>query len=561
MTKMKFFIWLRLNWLKLLLIVLAVAFLATVVIMLTIGFSSFAQMESFSRKQMTAQMGMYLFMGIVQGVIFVGLYALLYYSMFMGGGLLGATNFEMPKIDVKFDEVIGLEEAKKDAAELIKLLKDRKLLKQVGGRIIKGTMMMGPPGCGKTYLAKAIANECGLPMIASTGSDFVGIFVGQGTARIKSLFSQARQLAQIHGGCIIFIDEIDSFARPRGVDMGGGGRMDMNSTINQFLTEMDGLRNSENSVVVIAATNVAEYELDTAIMRAGRFDRKINVTRPNLKEREQIFKLYLSKVSYDSTLDTTILARKTVWFTPAEIANMVREASLIGMRNHREKITKEDMNESYERVSFGQKSNIVMSEKERYATAYHETGHAIIAYLFHPTDDVLKATVVPRRGSLGYVFHRPKEEYHSQDKNALLADIKISLASYVVEKKKFDTTTTGVGGGPGSDFAQAMAKAQKMVWCYGMGRSGLIGDFEAMEHTTGYFSSISPISEGTKQKLNDDTQDILQTCLKEVQGAIDQHWEAVTYFAEELNKRGDLEADDIETIFSGKFNLKPLTRA
>ncbi len=559
MTMHKFWIFLKINWFKFLMIFLAIVFVATVVALLTMGFSSFGAMESFSRKQMMAQMGMYLFMGIVQGVIFVSLYALLYYSMMNGSGFMGGSKFEMPKVDVKWSEVIGLEEAKKDAGEIIKLLKDRKLLKRVGGRIIKGTMMMGPPGCGKTYLAKAIAGECGLPLLATTGSEFVGIFVGQGTARIKSLFKQAREMAEMHGGCIIFIDEIDSFARPRGVDMGGGGRMDMNSTVNQFLTEMDGLRNAENNIVIIAATNVDEHELDPAIMRAGRFDRKIHVNRPNLKERADIFKLYLSKVKYDPAIDISILARKTVWFTPAEISNMVREASLVGLRNQREVIAPSDMNEAYERVSFGQKSNIVMPQEEKYSTAYHETGHAIITYLLHPKDDVLKATIIPRRGSLGYVFHRPREDYHSQDRAELMARIKISLASFVTEKKKFGTTTTGVGGGRGSDFDQALSTAQTMVWSYGMGKSGLIGDFMTAQNSRGYFSS-GFLSEKMKDHLNDDTQDILQECMRDVQDIIEKNWDAVVFFAEELYKKEDLEYDEIEEIFTKKFGLKPLTR-
>ncbi len=203
---------------------------------------------------------------------------------FMQGGGMGKVYVEKAKVSVKWDEVIGLENAKKEAWELVKLLKDRALLQRVGGKIIKGTMMIGPPGCGKTYLAKAIASECGLPLLPTVGSEFVGMFVGQGTARMKSLFNQARALAKLEGGCIVFIDEIDSFARPRGADTGfGGGRMDMNSTINQFLTEMDGLRNTENNIVIIAATNVPENELDSAIMRAGRFDRKIKCYKTKFK--------------------------------------------------------------------------------------------------------------------------------------------------------------------------------------------------------------------------------------------------------------------------------------
>lgn len=556
----QFFIFIRIYWLKILVITLFVTVFSLTVFFLYSAMTNYYSLESFSKRQLTAMMGLFLIINIFSVFIQLPLFFGLNYYL-MQGGALGKVSLKTAKVNVKWDEVIGLEEAKKEAWELIKLLKDRKLLKRVGGKIIKGTMMLGPPGCGKTYLAKAIATECGLPLLPSVGSDFVGMFVGQGTARMKSLFKQARALASIHGGCIIFIDEIDSFARPRGADMGfGGGRLDMNSTINQFLTEMDGLRNTENNVVVIAATNVGEHELDSALMRAGRFDRKIHVTRPNLKERKDIFDLYLNKVKTDVSVDTEILARKTVWFTPAEIESMVREASLIALRDQREVINKKDINEAYERVSFGQKSNIILTDKEKFDTAYHEAGHAIMYYLVHPTDDVMKATIIPRRGALGYVFARPKEEIHSEDKNLLLAEIKVSIASYVVERKKLGTSTSGVGGSDRSDFGQALATAHRMVWSYGMGNSGLIGDFAYLETSGGYWYATSFLSDGMKQKLNEDTQQLLQQCLKEVEEIINKNWEAVDHFAQELYKKSELDYDEIEAIFLGKFGLQSLAR-
>ncbi len=541
----KFIIFLRLYWVQILLIIVASAIITGGALYGHYVYTNYMALEDFTRRQVSGTMAVYLPMFFFVQVITLPLYFAMYFYMMRGGGL-GKASFEKNKPDVKWDEVIGMEEAKKEAWELVKLLKDRALLKRVGGKIVKGTMFLGPPGCGKTYLAKAIASEADIPLISTVGSEFVGMFVGQGTARMKSLFKQARALADLHGGCIIFIDEIDSFARPRGADMGhGGGRLDMNSTINQFLTEMDGLRNTENNVAIIAATNASVGELDSAIMRAGRFDRKVHVRRPNLKEREDIFGLYLKKVETDNTVNANVMARKTVWFSPADIESTVREASLIANRDGRTALSMKDLGDAYERVSFGQKSNIILTDKERYMTAYHETGHALLYYLIHPTSDVMKASVIPRGGALGFVFARPEEETHSQDKEALLAEIKVSIASYVVEKKKFGTTTSGVGGGPGSDFYSAMQIAHNMVWRYGMGKSGFIGDFYSV-----YTSEVM------RSKLDEDVQDILQSCLRQVEQIVTENWDCVVHFSEELYKKEELDFDEVEEIFTNKFGLK-----
>lgn len=285
--------YIRINWLQILLITIGLAIIVGAGYFVYYCVQNYFYLEPFTRRMISGQMALLLPMFILVHLISLPIMYGMQYWMMSGGGM-GKSSAEAVKTNVRWPDVIGMVEAKREAWELVKLLKDRALLKSIGGKIIKGTMMIGPPGCGKTYLAKAIAHEAGLPLLSAVGSEFVAMYVGQGAARMKSLFRRARKMAKMHGGCIIFIDEIDSFARPRTGDQGFGGQTSMNATINQFLTEMDGLRNAENNIAVIAATNVAPNELDSAIMRAGRFDRKVHVTKPNLQERRQIFDFYLS---------------------------------------------------------------------------------------------------------------------------------------------------------------------------------------------------------------------------------------------------------------------------
>lgn len=535
----------KLHWVKILAVFLGGILLVILIVLLVVGLKNFFALESFYKRQILSAIPLQVFLSIITGFVFVTFYSFMYMWLFFGGGFakMGQKKITEKEVNVKWSDVIGMEAVKMEVEEVIKLLKDRAQLKRIGGKVIKGVLMIGPPGCGKTYLAKAIATETGLPFLPSVGSEFVGIFVGLGAMRVKSLFKQARIYAEIHGGCIIFIDEIDSIARPRVGISGFGGGISHNATINQLLTELDGLRQEDNNIVTIAATNVNEDELDTALLRAGRFDRKIYVDYPQLEDRKKLFKYYLDKIKYDPHLDLSVLARKTVYFSPADIFNMVREASLIAVRNNHEVMTMKDLSEAYDRVEFGFKSGLLLSEREKVWVAYHEAGHAIIAYLLQPTTDVVKATIIPRKGFLGYAHPVPREEIHIDTKDQLLAGIKTSLASYAAEKLKFGTTGNGVN----ADFSNALKTAHNMVYRWGMGDSGILGNF----YTPGILHSAMgiDISEDLKRKLDMDVQKVLNDCLKEVEEILTREKELLEYFAQELLKKEELEYDEIVEIF------------
>ncbi|OQA42606.1 MAG: ATP-dependent zinc metalloprotease FtsH [Candidatus Omnitrophica bacterium ADurb.Bin314] len=320
-----------------------------------------------------------------------------------------------------------------------------------------------------------------------------------------------------------------------------------NTTQNQLLVAMDGLGEKTENIVVIGATNAAEDVLDPALLRPGRFDRKVYIKKPNLEGREALFKFYLGKVKHEASVDCKRLARKAVDKSPADIENIVKESALIATRNKRDSVTLKDISEAIERIELGVKQKLTINVKEREMTAYHETGHLIVTYLLHPRDDVFKASIIPRKMSLGVVHPTPIEEWHLNDRESMLAEIKVCVASYVAEKIKFGTTTTGVGGGPGSDFYQATNYANAMVWKYGMGPSGLVGDY-----------TVAPqlLSEEMKTRLNQDVDKILKDCMAEVDTLLRKEKDIFERFAHELLQKNELDYDEIEAIFMeyGKAN-------
>ncbi|MCX7940410.1 MAG: AAA family ATPase [Endomicrobia bacterium] len=525
----KFKIFLRNNWLLIVVILSSIVLL----ILAIIGLSS---LESFYRNLTLSTIPVQILLTGLNAFIFVYFYM----TIFRGGlASMKKSKIEPEQINVKFKDVIGLEQAKKEAMEVVQLLKDRTKVKKIGGKIVKGILLIGPPGCGKTLLAKAIATEAKVPFLHVAGSEFVEIFVGVGAARIRKLFKKAREYAYAYGACIVFIDELDVIGRGRVFSFMGAGE-ETNSTQNQLLVEMDGLESSQANVVVIGATNSPLEVLDPALLRPGRFDRKIYISKPNLNERKEIFKYYLKKVKHDPNIDIDKLAKKTVYKSPADIENIVKEAALIALRNQKEVVDMQDIMEAIDRIELGLKHELTLVPEEKQRIAYHEAGHTVVLYYLHPTDDVFKASIVSRGGALGLVSHIPKEEFYTMSKEKLLADIKVSLAGYVAEKKKFGSTSTGVE----ADLRYATQIAHFMVWKLGMSLDSnelLVGNFSVLPE--------NEISESLKEKLNNESLKIINYCIHEVEDFLTSNWTVTEFFAEKLLEKEELDYDEIDEIF------------
>ena len=471
---------------------------------------------------------------VLNTVIFVGF---LYLMQSGGFSALKKSKVDAGLVNIKFTDVMGLGEAKREAWEVVQLIKDRTRVKAIGGKILKGVLLVGPPGCGKTLLAKAVATEAGVPFVSISGSEFVEVFVGVGAARVRKLFKQAREYAEAHGSCIIFIDEIEVIGRKRILYDAFGGGSETNSTQNQLLVEMDGLDSGKN-IVVFAATNALEDILDDALLRPGRFDRRIFVGKPNLEEREALFAYYLSKLKSDPALEVGRLARKAVNKSPAEIENIVKEAGLIAARAGRDQVTYEDISSSIERIELGVAHRLTMTPKEREMTAFHESGHLTALYLTHPTKDVFKASIISRGSAMGVVHSVPVAEIHAPDRDTLMADLGLNLAGYAAEKIKYGVTSTGVA----SDFKAAANIAHAMVWRFGMGTGGVIGDMSSL-----------PAGERSNElcdRLNRETQDLLGERLKATEALLRENWQIVERFAKELLEKEELDYDEIAAIFS-----------
>jgi cell division protease FtsH len=402
---------------------------------------------------------------------------------------------------VTFADVAGIEEAKDEVEEIIAFLKDPKKFTRLGGRIPKGVLMMGPPGTGKTLLARAIAGEAGVPFYSISGSDFVEMFVGVGASRVRDLFEQGKKNAP----CLIFIDEIDAVGRHRGAGL-GGGHDEREQTLNQLLVEMDGFE-SNDGVILIAATNRPDV-LDPALLRPGRFDRRIVVPQPDVKGRTGILKVHTKKTPLATNVDLDLVARGTPGFSGADLENLVNEAALLAARNDKDQLDRTDFEQAKDKVLMGpERRSLIVSEKDKRVTAYHEGGHALVGKMMKGSDPVHKVTIIPRGRALGVTEQLPGEDQVNYCRDYLLTRIAVMLGGRTAEEIAIGDITTGAE----NDLAEATRLARRMITRWGMGALGLMTISSDEEQPfLGYeLSQGRTVSEETSARIDRDVQRVL----------------------------------------------------
>ena len=440
------------------------------------------------------------------------------------------------KVKVNFKDVAGLEEAKVEVMEIVDFLKNPDKYTKLGGKIPKGALLVGPPGTGKTLLAKAVAGEADVPFFSLSGSDFVEMFVGVGASRVRDLFGQAKSKAP----CIIFIDEIDAIGRARGKSNSFSGNDERENTLNQLLTEMDGF-DTNSGVIILAATNRAEI-LDSALMRAGRFDRQIHLELPDVKEREEIFQVHTKNLKMASSVKIDFLAKQTPGFSGAHIANVCNEAALIAARNDKKEIDKQDFLDAVDRIIGGlEKKNKIISETEKRTIAYHEAGHATVSWLLEYANPLLKVTIIPRGKALGAAWYLP-EERSITTKEQLLDEMCSTLGGRASEEINFGKVSTGAL----NDLERVTKQAIAMVSFYGM--SSDIGNLSYYNSTDDY-GFTKPYSDKTAEKIDADVKAMVEEQYERAKEVLRNNMEGLTQLAETLLEKEVIFSDDLERIF------------
>lgn len=477
---------------------------------------------------------------------------------FSGGGKgvmsFGKSKARMIKGDDKnritFEKVAGLEEEKQELAEIVDYLKNPKKYQQMGAHIPRGVLLVGPPGTGKTYISKAVAGEAGVPFFSISGSDFVEMFVGVGASRVRDLFTDAKKNAP----CIIFIDEIDAVGRRRGAGIGGGND-EREQTLNQLLVEMDGFDGNEG-IIVLAATNRPDV-LDPAILRPGRFDRQVTISTPDVKGREEVFRLYAKNKPIDQDVDLKVLAKRTPGFTPADIENMMNEAALLTARRNGTIIHMDDLEEAITRVIAGpKKRSRVMSEKEKRLTAYHEAGHAIAMRATPDSDPVHQVTIMPRGRAGGFTMQLPEEDKFYETKTDMEKDIIHLLGGRVAEAVVLGDISTGAS----NDLERATKTAHDMVTKYGMTEAiGPVNYSDAEEVFLGRdFTSKQNYSESLASKIDEEVRRIMDESYTKTKKLLEDNREALDRVAQALLEMETLDAEEFEAIFTDSKTVAEL---
>ena len=475
-----------------------------------------------------------------------------------GGGKGGAFSFGKSRArmldessnQITFADVAGCDEAKEDVAELVEFLRDPSRFQKLGGRIPRGVLMVGSPGTGKTLLAKAIAGEAKVPFFSISGSDFVEMFVGVGAARVRDMFEQAKKQSP----CIIFIDEIDAVGRQRGAGLGGGND-EREQTLNQLLVEMDGFE-PNSGIIVIAATNRPDV-LDPALMRPGRFDRQVVVPLPDIRGREQILLVHMRKVPVAPDVKADIIARGTPGFSGADLANLVNEAALFAARGNKRLVDMDDFERAKDKIIMGaERRSMVMPEEERRNTAYHESGHAVVAKLLPKTDPVHKVTIIPRGRALGVTMQLPTEDRYSQDRTRLLSTIAVLFGGRIAEEVFMNQMTTGAS----NDFQRATDLARRMVTQWGM--SDVLGTMVYGEEEGEVFLGRSvtthkSVSEATMQQVDKEVRRIIDEQYGLARKLIEDNRDKVEAMTHALLQWETIDAEQIDDIMAGREPRPP----
>jgi cell division protease FtsH len=470
-----------------------------------------------------------------------------------GGGRGGAFSFGKSRArmldesnnTVTFADVAGCEEAKEEVAELVEFLRDPSKFQKLGGRIPRGVLMVGNPGTGKTLLARAIAGEAKVPFFSISGSDFVEMFVGVGAARVRDMFEQAKK----HAPCIVFIDEIDAVGRQRGAGLGGGND-EREQTLNQLLVEMDGFE-ANIGVIVIAATNRPDV-LDPALLRPGRFDRQVVVPLPDIRGREQILLVHMRKVPVAPDVKADIIARGTPGFSGADLANLVNEAALFAARTNKRLVDMDDFERAKDKIIMGaERRSMIMPEHERRNTAYHESGHAVVARLLPKTDPVHKVTIIPRGRALGVTMQLPEQDRYSMDREHILQNIAVLFGGRIAEEIFMGQMTTGAT----NDFERATDMARRMVTQWGMSESlgpMVYGENEGEVFLGRSITTHKNVSEATMQKVDAEIRRIIDQQYALARKLIEDNHAKVETMAKALLEWETLDADQIGDIMEGR---------